>query len=218
MKPSVYSRRVDATRTTVAVQRYLDDLAKVDGDLPDEAIVRDLLSRAVDRLHLLCATLLRRNYPRLTRGPLNIQSEELLDAVVERLMKAMRNVRPATVRAFFALANQHIRWELNDLARRLDNQRMVELQESRLPAPVADSASTSAESPELCRILAAIEALPEAEREVFNLIRIQGMTYPEAAEVIGVSPKTVQRRLARCLILLSARIGDLAPDTGTKSV
>ena len=29
---------------------------------------------------------------------------------------------PATRSEFFALANQHMRWELNDLARRLDNQ------------------------------------------------------------------------------------------------
>jgi RNA polymerase sigma-70 factor (ECF subfamily) len=28
--------------------------------------------------------------------------------------------RPTNVRQFFALANQHLRWELNDLARRLD--------------------------------------------------------------------------------------------------
>jgi len=33
----------------------------------------------------------------------------------------MRSVRPQTVRQFFALANQHMRWQLNDLARRLDS-------------------------------------------------------------------------------------------------
>jgi RNA polymerase sigma-70 factor (ECF subfamily) len=42
--------------------------------------------------------------------------------VVERLLKAVREVRPATTRQFFALANQHMRWELNDLPRRLDEQ------------------------------------------------------------------------------------------------
>jgi hypothetical protein len=34
--------------------------------------------RAVRRLHLLCATLLHRGYPRLTQPPLNLQAEELL--------------------------------------------------------------------------------------------------------------------------------------------
>ena len=52
--------------------------------------------------------------------PLNLQAEEMLSAVVERLLKALREARPATVRQFFALASQHMRWELNDMARRLD--------------------------------------------------------------------------------------------------
>ena len=104
-------------QTTAAVQRYLDELA---GDAPAEPIVRALLDRAVRRLHLLCATLLYRSYPRLTQPPLNLQADELLGAVVERLLKALREARPQTVRQFFALANQHMRWELNDLARRLD--------------------------------------------------------------------------------------------------
>ena len=65
--------------TTAVVQRYLDELG---GDSPAEPIVRALLDRAVRRLHLLCATLLHRSYPRLTRPPLNLQADELLGAVV----------------------------------------------------------------------------------------------------------------------------------------
>src|SRR5580692_8787292 len=117
--------------TTVAVQRYLDELA---GDAPAEWVVRDLLNRAVHRLHQLCATLLHRSYPRLTQPPLNLQVDEMLSAVVERLLKALRAVRPATVRQFFALASQHARWELNDVARRLDElPSAVELQEGLVP-------------------------------------------------------------------------------------
>jgi hypothetical protein len=57
------------TRTTVVIQRYLDDLG---GDSPAEPIVRALLDRAVRRLHMLCATLLYKSYPRLTQRPLNL--------------------------------------------------------------------------------------------------------------------------------------------------
>ena len=106
-------------RTTAVVQRCLDALA---GETPAEPLIRDLLDRAVGRLELLCANLLYRSYPRLTRPPLNLETDELLGAVVERLLKALRTVRPRTVRQFFALANQHMRWQLNDLARRLDEQ------------------------------------------------------------------------------------------------
>src|SRR5580658_2020091 len=109
-------------RTTVAVQRYLNELANAGGDCPAEPIVRSLLGRAVHRLEGLCGNLLYHHYPRLMHAPLNLQPEELLSSVVERLIKAMRGYRPQTVRHFFALANQHMRWELNDLARRLDKE------------------------------------------------------------------------------------------------
>jgi RNA polymerase sigma factor (sigma-70 family) len=176
--------------------------------LCNDPIVRALLASAVDRLHLLCTTLLFRSYPRLTKPPLNLQADEMLSAVVERLLKAMREMRPQTVRQFFALANRHMRWELNDLARRLDKEaRQVEMRESLVCAPAESTASQL--SPNTRRILEAIENLPDEEREVFDLVRIQGMSQPEAAEVLGVSAKTVQRRLVRCVTLLAGKIGEL---------
>ena len=193
-------------RTTAVVERYLVALA---GDSPADPVVRALLDRAVGRLRVLCASLLYRSYPRLTRPPLNLEADEVLDAVVERLLKAMREVRPRTVRQFFALANQHIRWELNDLARRLDDQpAAVELREDLQPAT---QSSGSVLGPDGRRILEAIEGLPEDEREVFDLVRIQGLTQAEAAEILGVSAKTVQRRLNRGLLLLAQRLDDLRP-------
>ena len=201
---------MDDNETTAAVQRYLDELAGLRGDSPAEPVVRDLLAAAVHRLHVLCSSMLFRSYPRLTRPPLNLQADEMLGAVVERLLKAMREVRPPTVRQFFALANQHMRWELNDLARRLDEQvAAVELRDSLVPAPAEPTGGGSQVSPNTRRLLHAIEHLPDEEREVFNLVRIQGMTHAEAADVIGASPKTVQRRLNRGLMLLTEQLSDL---------
>ena len=197
---------MDEEHTTAAVQRYLDELG---GDAPAESAVRALLDRAVRRLHELCAALLYRSYPRLTRPPLNLQADELLGAVVERLLKALRQVRPRTVREFFALACQHMRWELNDLARRLDEQPAAEeLCDEAVPAPAS---SDTGLTPNGRRILAAIEGLPEGEREAFDLVRIQGMSQTEAAELLAVSVMTVNRRLNRGLQLLAAALGDLYP-------
>jgi RNA polymerase sigma-70 factor (ECF subfamily) len=193
--------------TTVVVQRYLDALA---GDQPAEPVVRALLDQSVRRLHVLCASLLHRSFPRLTRPPLSLQTDELLGAVVERLLKALREARPENVRQFFALAGQHMRWELNDLARRLDKRpAAVELHEGLLPAP---DGSDSGLSPDSRRMLEAIDGLPEDDREAFDLVRIQGLTHGEAAEVLRVAPKTVQRRLDRGLRLLTERLGDLGPE------
>lgn len=196
-------------KTTAIVQRYVDELT---GEAAAQPVVRLLLDRALVRLQRLCTTLLYHDYPRLTRPPLNLQTDELLSAVVERLLKALREARPRTVRDFFALAGQHMRWELNDLARRLDNQpTAVELCEGQLPAPASSDSSLS---PEGRRMLEAIDSLPDDEREAFDLVRIQGLTYAEAAEVLGVASRTVQRRLDRGLRVLTERLGDLGPKEG----
>jgi RNA polymerase sigma-70 factor (ECF subfamily) len=201
---------MDEERTTAVVQRYLDELA---GGSPTEPVVRALLDRAVRRLHQLCAMLLYRSYPRLLRPPLNLQVDEMLGAVVERLLKALREARPASVRQFFALAGQHMRWELNDIARRLDEQpAAVELLEGQAPAPAS---SGSGLPPDARRMLEAIDRLPEGEREAFDLVRIQGMTQAEAARVLGVSAMMVHRRLNHSLQLLAAALGDLRPDQDT---
>lgn len=208
----VSSRDMDEDfRTTAVVQRYLDDLK---GESPAEPIVRDLLSRAAGRLHILCCAMLTRDYPRLARPPLNLQPEEMLSGLVERLLKAMQKTRPPTVRQFFGLVNQHMRWELNDLARRLDERsHAVELRDHLVEAP---ERSESGLSPNTRRMLEAIENLPPDEREVFELVRIQGMTSAEAAGIVGVAERTVQRRLNRATLLLMGALQDLRPPDGPR--
>ncbi len=198
---------MSAAYTTIAVQRFLDELGEQSSAEP---VVRALLDRSVRRLQQLCNGLLYRRYPRLTRPPTNLVADELLSAVVERLLKALREARPTTTRQFFALACQHIRWELNDMARRLDERPPVaELREDMIAAPAE---SVSGPTPDASRILRAIEDLPEAERESFDLVRIQGLSQAEAAGVLGVSPMTVNRRLHRALQQLAASLADLYPD------
>jgi DNA-directed RNA polymerase specialized sigma24 family protein len=102
-----------------------------------------------------------------------------------------------------------MRWELNDMARRLDEQpAAVELCEGLVPAP---SSSGSGLTPNGRRMLEAIENLPEDEREAFCLVRLQGMTQTEAAQLLGVSTPTVSRRLDRGLRLLTKKLADLRP-------
>jgi len=193
--------------TTVAVQRYLNALAE---DSTPDPVVRELLNRAVFRLRMLCANMLHRSYPRLTKPPLNLETNEMLGDVVQRLLKAMQSVRPHNVRQFFALANQHIRWQLNDLARRLDNEPTA-LELFEVPVP---KTSDSGITPDGRRMLDAIENLPDEEREVFGLVRLQGLTQTETAEILEVSAKTVQRRLNRARMMLSKELDDLRPNQG----
>jgi RNA polymerase sigma-70 factor (ECF subfamily) len=102
-----------------------------------------------------------------------------------------------------------MRWELKDVARRLDNQPVVvELREGQISTPAS---SDSGLSPVGRRMLEVIDGLPEDEREAFDLVRIQGLTQVEAAELLNVTTRTVQRRLDRGLRLLTERLGDLRP-------
>jgi RNA polymerase sigma-70 factor (ECF subfamily) len=198
-----------AGETTVAVQRHLDALA---GDAPADPIVRSLLGRSVERLERLCRKQLRGRYPRLTRAPVGVETGDVLAAIVERLLRATGEVRPQNVRQFFGLANQHIRWELNDLVRGLDKgPRRSELPDEIEQPGVTDSGV----APAILRLLAAIEELPQENREVFDLVRVQGLSHAEAAEIAGVATKTIQRRLREATLLLAERVGFIEPPDGT---
>jgi RNA polymerase sigma-70 factor (ECF subfamily) len=117
--------------------------------------------------------------------------------VVKRLLPALRPARPATARQLLALAGQHRRWERNDLARRLEEQpEALELRDESVPA---STSSDTGLTPDSRRILAAIDRLPQGECEASDLVRSQGMSQAEAAQVLAVSVRTVHRRLSRGL-------------------
>jgi RNA polymerase sigma-70 factor (ECF subfamily) len=61
-------------------------------------------------------------------------------------------------------------------------------------------------------MLRAIDGLREDERAAFDLVRIQGTTQTEAAQVLGVSAVTVKRRLSRGLRPLTEQLADLRKD------
>ena len=189
-------------RTTASVERYLVALK---GEEDPDPIVRALLARAANRLQGLCTNMLRRHYPKLMRGPASIQEEETLSLLVERLLKAMRQVKPTTVREFFALANRHLRWELNDFARQMGRRPP--------PAPLTDDVTAPRNVPTeggcITQILEAIERLPEDLREVFSLVHIHGLTHDETADVLGVSTKTVQRRIQQSTMALASELREV---------
>lgn len=197
------------TRTTLAVQRYLDELKAHPEEAAAAPLVRELLERSALRLHLLCSVMLRRSYPRLARPPLNLTADEMLGSVVERLIKALRKAQPASVREFFGLANQHVRWELNELARQLD--------QHALPVPIGSDAAAERTASDAGfarnarRVLGALDSLDADEREAFGLVHMQGLTHSEASVILGVSTKTVQRRLNRGRVQLVTLLKDLEP-------
>jgi RNA polymerase sigma-70 factor (ECF subfamily) len=58
------------------------------------------------------------------------------------------------------------------------------------------------------RIEAAIESLTDTSREVFVLIRVEGLSYRETAELLQIPIGTVQSRLAYATRALRQRLAD----------
>lgn len=61
------------------------------------------------------------------------------------------------------------------------------------------------------QLLAAIDELPDAFRSVVVLVNVEGFTYDETAEVLGVAPGTVRSRMKRGRTLLQKALWDLRP-------
>lgn len=58
------------------------------------------------------------------------------------------------------------------------------------------------------RIAAAVEALPEAQREVFLLRQLEALPYREIGQIVGVAENTVKSRMRYALERLQAALAD----------
>lgn len=59
------------------------------------------------------------------------------------------------------------------------------------------------------RVARAVEALPGDQREVFLLRQLQGMTFGEIAEVVGIPANTAKSRMRYALERLQQALSDL---------
>lgn len=165
----------------------------------DPAAVDALLRHNCDRLTALTRRMLG-DFQRVRRWA---ETGDVLQNAMLRLLSALRDVKPATPREFLALATLQIRRELLDLARKYYGpEGMGANQDSRAPADSrgpgpqepADLSHEPSSLAQWSELHEHIGALPEEEREVVGLLFYQGMPQAEAAEVLGTSLRTVQRR------------------------
>lgn len=73
----------------------------------------------------------------------------------------------------------------------------------------ADAEADAAET--LAAVQQAVGRLPERCRLAFTLHREQGLTYSEIAEVLGISPRTVEVQMGRALKSLRKSLAGLRP-------
>jgi RNA polymerase sigma-70 factor (ECF subfamily) len=181
---------------TLLIQSYLDRLR--DGD---ETARGELLECASERLRGLARKMLRA-YPRVHRWE---ETDDVLQNAALRLHRTLGQIAPATPRDFFRVAALNIRRELLDLAKHYFGPHGHGAKHaSGGPADSSAGATEPADpgdlSTEPSRLAAwgefheQIGALPDEEREVFDLLWYQGLNQAEAAELLGVSERTIKRR------------------------
>ncbi len=194
-----------ANNQTVSIQCLLARL-----QAGDEAARKDLINATCEHLTRLTRKMFRAD-GRLVRWE---QTADVFQNAMLRLYRALQEVKPRSPREFYRLAAVQIRRELIDLARHYYGPHgMGAKHESHWPdqngdpdgqAPF-DRADTGHDPRRITvrtELHEQIEKLPDEEREVFDLIHYQALTHAEAAAVLGVSTKTVQRRWhAGCLRL-----------------
>jgi RNA polymerase sigma factor (sigma-70 family) len=192
----------DPSPQTVQLLGWLERLRAGDSTVAD-----DLLRHVSGRLQRLTRQMLK-GHPAVRRW---VQTDDVLQGALLRLLRAVHNVHPSSMREFFGLATQQIRRELIDLARHYYGPHGVGANhasrgpDAALPNPAAEPPDASPEPGELaewCEFHEKIELLSEEHREVVGLLFYQGLTQAEAAELLGVTVRTVQRRWNAAMVQL----------------
>jgi RNA polymerase sigma-70 factor (ECF subfamily) len=178
----------------------------------DESARPGLVALAQERFVVLARAMLR-NYAHVRRWE---DTDDLLQAALLRLDQSLSEVRPGTVAHFDNLAATQIRRALIDLARHYygpEGEGAKHHTDGQQPEQRLLKIPDRSGRPETLDAWAmfheAVERLPDAEREVFNLLWYQGLTHAQAAEALGVTTKTIQRRwIAARLALRDALHGE----------
>src|SRR5262245_4890351 len=161
--------------------------------------IDELLRHSCDRLTSLTRRMLG-DFQRVKRWA---DTGDVLQNAVLRLLGALEEVKPQTPREFLGLATLQIRRELLDLARRFYGPEGIGANHASQPganssgpgpeekADLSHEPGALAQWTELHR---QIDAVPPTEREVVGLLYYQGLSQADAAEVLDISVRTVQRR------------------------
>lgn len=189
----------DIGHTTAKIQSSLGRIAGGEG----KTFARDeLLDSAIRRIRQMVRQEIARS-PGVARWE---EEDDLVQEVLIRVDRAVQDAEPEHVGQFFLIVGQHVRWAAVDLIRKHFGSHGIgrRHQTSVEPAAIASSTpkgdSTGIDSVMLHE---AVDRLDDELRETWVLHVYSGLRQEMIAEVLGVSTKTVQRRIARAKLRLA---------------
>jgi len=159
----------------------------------DATVQEELWDLVNDRLSVLTRRMKRTNFKRVGGWA---ETEDIAQNARLRMIRALNDAVPATVRDFYGLANLQIRRELLDTIRKNQGRNGERDAPFQLMEGI-DKANDTYNPEELAvweEFHKAVGSLPEVERESFELWWYQELSHDEAAEILGVDPSTVKRR------------------------
>jgi len=169
----------------------------------DDGARNELFEKTYDRLVRLAAKILSADFPRLA----NHEAESILHQALPRLIRALEDLGPAAPRDYYLIAAQHMRWVLLDLSRRPTPLSMLSRDGSQEGNLTLDPAALA----EWSEFHEQVERLPEKYREVTELLWYHGLTQAEAANLLGVSDRTVKSRWREARLRLGRLFEEESP-------
>lgn len=152
--------------------------------------------------------------PRLTRFARALtrnraDADDLVQDTVEKALKAAARFQPGTRLDSWLFRIARNAWIDEARSRRV--RAAVASDADPAEAPAAEGEDAMQARLALGAVGRAMEELPDEQREVAALILVDGASYREAAEILGVPQGTVTSRLARArAALMQAAYGDAA--------
>ena len=191
-----YTSRIDSILDTAS-----------SGEIPD---YDELITLASQRLLMLTKRMLR-PYPQLSEWE---QTDDVFQSAAMQLYRSLTDKQADSVRGFFELATALVRQTLLDLTQLYASVSGVPSVFETLPLESLQHATgKSVETLELWEIFHMIVgSLPDAERETFSLIWYGGLTHKQTSFVVGVSERTVIRRLYSARLQLAHILEDYEKD------
>jgi RNA polymerase sigma-70 factor (ECF subfamily) len=160
----------------------------------DAAARDELLEHVCERLRRLTRKMLR-GFPGVKRYA---ETDDVLQNSLLRLLRALNDVQPASTREFLGLAATQVRRELLDLARHFYGPQGAGAHHASdhggRPHEQADGTHEPGALAEWREFHEQVGKLPAEEREAVDLLFYQGLPQAEAAALLDVSVRTLQRR------------------------